>query len=292
MQNLDSSHNRITLPPINNRCSPTEGPSNPVITCPWHSSLALPKTKNGAEACDDTGVIEEELNFVRTMVDRINVRWRYFLVQPGLMQIMVPEIAEKLQQVSRYLDDTVSRFESTRIFLKTVILEGPDSVKGNEIVSRINAVHSHIGINPESQAFTFVLYTLSTQFIRSIRMNSAIAPSDREEEALFKVLRRVGIKMGASNIPEEYSNFVSQNEKFLQEIEVEKKDTSQSVAKQLIEKGVAPFSPWYRPFARHLGLSFVEPHVLDHLGIMPPPLAVRRCVRKLCQIITSQPVRN
>jgi uncharacterized protein (DUF2236 family) len=279
--------NQSCPPPRNVQHPPTESHTKPIGTCPWHTSLTLPGSDDIKESFQKSEVSQEDLNAVRSMVERLHIRWRYFLVQPGFMQIMVPEIAEKVRQASRYLNDTSSRFEATRVFLKTVILEGPDSERGEEILARINSVHSHIGIDPDSRAFTFVLFTLSHQFVHSIRINTNIAPTEKEEEALFKILRRVGVKMGAHTIPERYSEFVAANKDFLCQIECGERETSQSVAKQLLKKGVTPLPLWYRPVAKSLALSFVEPKILDHLGIKPPPSAVRSFVKSACKMMTT-----
>ncbi len=195
------------------------------------------------------------------------------------MQITVPEIAETVSRSQQYNRDPQNRIEATRSFLKSIILKGPDSLEGNQAIETANAVHHRLSINPQSPAFAFVLYTLSTEFIRSLRENSAVNPSFDEELALFKLVRRVGEKMGTTTGMMDYQSFIAANEEYRNAIWGLNASLPRTVAHQMLHSGLKRFPGASRRLASSVLLSLVGEPVLGQLELPHPSNTTRRVVR-------------
>jgi hypothetical protein len=250
----------------------------------WSSKLTSPR-RGPQEVLRNRELAQADLDTLRALFSRIRIPWRYFLAESLFLQISIPEIAAIVSNSRKYATDPRERFEATRNFFKTIILYGPDSPEGNAIITRVNQVHRDMGINPQSPAFSFVLYTLSCGFIDSIRRNSTHRPCPEDELALYRLMRRVSEKMGSDPLPLSYSDFVEANERFKRESWATASPTSEAVARSLLGNALARVPAAMRPFVRAAILSLVSTEVLTQLKLSQPSSLVRLAMRALfCSI--------
>lgn len=242
----------------------------------WSEDLRTPSEGSSPPS---TPISTRDLETVGELFSRIRIPWRIFLAHSLFQQITIPEIALTVSLSKRYAVNPKERMEATRAFLKTIILDGPDSPTGEAAIQRVNDVHREMGINPLGPAFSFVLYTLSHGLIESLRHNSSVAPSMDEELALFRFMRRVGEKMGASNIPLAYEEFVACNERFQAESWRARSNAPLEVARSIMENAFSRFPISIRPLVRSLALSLVGIEVLEQLHITPPNPLTRKVAR-------------
>lgn len=246
------------------------------LTPPRLSSQATPRTSELAQG---------DLDTLKALFSRIRIPWRFFLAESLFLQISIPEIAAIVSNSHKYATDPRERFEATRNFFKTIILHGPDSPEGDATIARVNKVHREMGVNPRSPAFSFVLYTLSSGFIDSIRRNSTHRPCLDEELALYRLMRRVSEKMGSDPLPSSYSDFIDANECFKRESWAAASPVSEEVARSLLDNALARMPVVVRPFLRAAILSLVSAEVLHQLKLRQPSSLVRSTMHALfCSI--------
>ncbi len=245
----------------------------------WAHELIPPRQE--PQHIYDRKLRDSDLEALCSLLSRIRIPWRYFLAESLFLQISIPEIAATVSNSRKYATSPWERFEATRHFFKTVLLNGPDSPEGDAIIARVNQVHRDMGIDPKSAAFGFVLYTLSHGFIDSIRRNSAYRPSPEEELALYRLMCRVGEKMGSDPFPLAYSDFIEANEHFKSNSWAIASETSAEVARSLLDNALARIPGFVRPLVRGAILSLVSAEVLNHLKLYRPPSLVRAAVRAL-----------
>lgn len=232
-------------------------------------------------------VTPEDLAAVRNLTSRIKIPWRFFIANSAFLQISIPEIASVVAGSQRYKTDPKARIESTRTFLKTLINEGPDSPASIAVIEKVNQVHRAIGITSDTPAFTFVIYTLSHGFIESLRQTSSVHPTRKEELAVFRLMKRVGERMGATvNMHDDYDTFVAANQQFQREQWASDSQKPQEVANSLLESAFARFSPLARPFLRAVALSLVAPETVAQLHLKEPPRLVRATIRSVLRTVT------
>jgi hypothetical protein len=187
----------------------------------------------------------------------------------------------------RYKSDPKARIESTRTFLKTIINQGPDSPAAIEAIKEVNRVHHSLGITSNSPAFTFVIYTLSHGFIDSLRSHSSVKPTRAEELAVFRLMRRVGQRMGATvNMHQQYEDFVSANQQFQREQWALNSTKPQEVANSLFETAFAKFPSPLRPLLRASALGLVSPETVAQLKLPPSPKLLRATIKSILRTLT------
>ncbi len=245
----------------------------------WAQALIPPRRE--PQEIYDRKLAESDLEELSFLFSRIRIPWRYFLAESLFLQISIPEIASIVSNSRKHSTDPWKRFEATRHFFKTILLHGPDSPEGDAIIARVNQVHRDMGIDPKSTAFSFVLYTLSRGFIDSIRRNSTYRPSPDEELALYRLMCRLGEKMGSDPLPRTYSDFIETNEHFKRNAWAMASATSEEVARSLLDNALARIPGFVRPLVRGAILSLVSTEVLNQLKLCPPPSLARATMRLL-----------
>lgn len=254
------------------------GASAPYVSA-WTRDLWTPETRHQVPTAGTPPLSREDLITVQQLFSRIHVPWRLFLAHSLFQQITIPEVAVAVSLSKRYATNPKERMEATRTFLKTIILDGPDSPTGEAAIKRVNEVHQEMGIDPLRPAFSFVLYTLSRGLTESLANNSSIDPTFEEELALFRFMRRVGEKMGALNIPSNYGEFLESSERFKRECWDSSSSEPRKVAQSLLDNAFLRIPSALRPLVRGLVLSLVEPETLKQLGIKPPSALTRTIAR-------------
>jgi len=245
----------------------------------WGRALSTPTTREALLDDALSPLSRSDLTTVQGLFSRIHLPWRLFLADSLFQQITIPEVAVAVSLSKRYATNPKERMEATLAFLKTIVLDGPDSPTGEAAINKVNEVHQEMGIDPLRPAFSFVLYTLSRGLIRSLRNNSSIEPTFEEELALFRFMRRTGEKMGASNIPSNYEEFIESSERFKTECWSSRSSVPREVAQSLLDNAFSRVPGAVRPLLRGLVLSLVEPGVLKQLGIKPPSPLTRKIAR-------------
>jgi uncharacterized protein (DUF2236 family) len=253
--------------------------ASPRAQC-WAEGLVIPQGEQH-ENVTSTLFTPADLETLQSLFSRIRLPWRYFLAESMFLQISIPEIAATVSNSRRYTTDPQERFEATRNFFKTLVLHGPDSPEGSAVIARANQVHRDIGIDPQTSAFNFVLYTLSHGFMESIHRNSRHYPSTGEKLALYQLMRRVGEKMGASLHPTSYADFIEENEQFKRDAWEASSPLSRELARSLLDNALERMPRFMRPFMLSAILSLVSPETLLQLELPSPSQLTRSVVRKL-----------
>jgi hypothetical protein len=224
---------------------------------------------------------------VRGLIARIKIPWRVFIANSVFLQISIPEIASLVSKSQGYKNNPRARIESTRSFLKTVINQGPDSPAAIKAIEEVNKVHQSVGVTSNSPAFTFVIYTLSHGFIDSLRKNSSVNPTPEEELAVFRLMKRVGERMGATtNMHERYDDFVRANQQFQKEQWALNSTQPPKVASSLLERAFGEPSSPIHSLLSAVALSLVSPETVTQLNLKPPPKPVRATIRSILHALT------
>ncbi len=121
----------------------------------------------------------------------------------------VPTISGLLHRTGEFIQRPQKRYDDTDIMISALMEQGYDSLPGQAVLARMNAIHGRFPIANEDYVYvlsTFVFVPLAW-FERYGRRH----PTGHEREALFQFWRQVGLRMGIRDIPESYEAFQAYN---------------------------------------------------------------------------------
>lgn len=191
-----------------------------------------------ASEAPSTTFTERDRKEVDALFTRVQLKLRFFMLNSLFHQITAPGLAEVMSKESYASADPKSRFEGTRAFVKTIVRTGFQSNESRAVVDRVRALHEQAGVDPNSQEFEYVLYTLSHVLTETLRYKSGVVPNKRQEHALYRLFTEVGYELGRTLRAGRYSQFVRRNKSFEEKNLARPSLSSQLLANELLDQSV------------------------------------------------------
>jgi hypothetical protein len=202
--------------------------------------------------------------------------------------LVMPVIAGFTNRTGTYAADMERRYRATARFVHVMLSYGPDSPEGEAVIAAINAKHQALGIPCRLAEFEFVLYIMTHKCCQLAAQFGGRPLRRREQLAWFRLWRRVGQKMGASGIPDDYGLFIQRNQALEQKWLQRPSRVGRQVARNVVATAASHFPRCLRPVV-HQGLyALLNPEMSASLGLPRAHPLSRRClilgvrVTKLC----------
>ena len=124
----------------------------------------------------------------------------------------MPSISGLLAHTGEFLQRPRKRYDDTGLMVAELLRHGPNSARGDEVISRLNRIHGAYPIRDED--YRYVLSTFVAEPIRWLARYGWRPLSAAEQEALFRFWRLVGERMGIPGIPPDLPALLAFNQAF------------------------------------------------------------------------------
>ncbi|NEQ53273.1 MAG: DUF2236 domain-containing protein [Leptolyngbya sp. SIO3F4] len=131
-----------------------------------------------------------------------------------LRTFCVPSIAQLLDKTGEFQHHTQKRYDDTGIIVSGLFKWGYDHPRGQEFLSRMNAIHGRFPI--ENRDYLYVLSTFIYEPVRWCDRFGWRSLSELEKQAMYHFWVAVGKRMGIVNIPNSYGAFEDYNQAYEQ----------------------------------------------------------------------------
>jgi hypothetical protein len=97
------------------------------------------------------------------------------------------------------------RYDDTRLLISHFLEDGYDSPFGTAAIARMNTIHGHFSIPNDD--YLFVLSTFISYPINWVKQYGYRPMTGKEQTAWFNFFRKIGERMGMSDIPADWPGF-------------------------------------------------------------------------------------
>ncbi|MFM7361206.1 MAG: dephospho-CoA kinase [Cyanobium sp.] len=193
-----------------------------------------------------------------------------------LKTFCVPSIAGLLDRTGEFAQRPRKRYDDTGLMVAELLRLGPDSDAGGAVIARLNRIHGHYAIS--NADFIYVLSGFVAEPIRWLQRYGWRSLTDREEQALYRLWRRVGQRMGLAAIPASLEELLAFNQQF-EAGQFSAAPANARVAGATLAMLLRDWPAPLRPAIRRLLQALPEATVSVSLGWPQPPAPLQTAVR-------------
>jgi len=205
----------------------------------------------------------------------------------------VPSISSVLSATGEFRDRPQKRYDDTVLLMAELAAHGYDSERGKEALRIINRVHGRYRISPDDMRY--VLSTFVYDPIDWINQFGWRPLSTSECVAGFHFYRQVGLRMGISDIPDDFNEFRA----FKRDYERTRftfAETNREIGRYTLALMCSWYPPPLRPAVRLGVRSLLDDRMLAAFGFEPAPAwmvrATREALRARSAVVRRMPVRK
>jgi hypothetical protein len=193
-----------------------------------------------------------------------------------LRTFAVPSISRLLHATGQYEQEGQKRVDDTRAILAEIVVPGPTSVRGREMIAHLGEIHRHYRIANDDYLLTLAALAVSPIEHVDVWGHRPMRPHERA--AWYEVIRQLGVEMKLSDVPPTYEAMVAFRSRY--EARAVRYDAAnEAVARALIDVLANTLPPPLRRLvAPTIALMLGAPHVVAALGLRPPTTAERRLI--------------
>jgi hypothetical protein len=193
-----------------------------------------------------------------------------------LRTFAVPSISRLLAATGQYVHEGQKRVDDTRAILAEIMMPGPTSARGGEMIAHLNRIHGHYTIANDDYLLTLAALAVSPIEHVDVWGHRPMRPHERA--AWYAVFRQLGERMGLTNIPPTYEAMVafrSRYEAAAVRYDPANVEVARAVLRVLADALPAPLQRIVEPT---VALLLGAPHVVAALGLRAPTSAERRLI--------------
>ena len=182
----------------------------------------------------------------------------------------VPSISGLLAKTGEFESRTRKRYDDTELILSEILEHGPDSVRGQAALARMNAMHGAYRIANEDMLY--VLSTFVFEPIRWIESHGWRRLTEVERQAIFAYFRDLGGRMGIRDIPKDLESFEAFNRRFEAE-RFAPAESNARIARATTDLLIGFYLPARLvPLGRPLVATMMDPPLRHAMGVADPPV--------------------
>ena len=105
----------------------------------------------------------------------------------------------------KFIDNPELRYDDSELIMREIFEHGINSSRGQKSVKRLNNIHSHFNIDNDSYLYVLALFVyVPIKLINNFEWRKF---TEKEINAIVKVIKGVGEEMNIKNIPNNYEGF-------------------------------------------------------------------------------------
>lgn len=193
-----------------------------------------------------------------------------------LRTFAVPSISRLLHATRQYEEEGRRRVDDTQAILSEIIVPGPRSARGREMIDHLGKIHDHYKIANDDMLTT--LAALAVAPVEHVARFAHRPMRSREVEAWYEVWRQVGEGMGIADVPRSYEGLRDFRDAY--EARVVRYDpANEAVARALLAVLREELPPPLRPLVEPTtSVLLAAPHISAALGLRQPTRPERRLI--------------
>ena len=115
-------------------------------------------------------------------------------------------IYPRLSINNKFIDNPELRYDDSELIMREVFEHGVYSERGQKSIKRLNFIHSHFNIDNESYLYVLALFVyVPVKLINNFEWRKF---TDKEINAIVKIISDVGKEMKIKNVPDTYQGFI------------------------------------------------------------------------------------
>ena len=190
-----------------------------------------------------------------------------------LKTFCLPSISALLSRTGEFEQRPRKRYDDTGLMVAELLRHGPDSGAGSAVIQRLNRIHGHYAI--ANADFLYVLSGFVAEPIRWLERYGWRPLSGDEQQALFRVWRHVGARMGIADLPTTLEQLLALNTQVETQL-FASAASNRRVADATLAMLLAGWPPPLRPPLAALLRGALPAGVSTSLGWSPAPTWLQR----------------
>ena len=116
-------------------------------------------------------------------------------------------IYPRLSINNKFIDNPELRYDDSELIMREVFEHGVYSERGQKAIKRLNFIHSHFNIDNESYLYVLALFVyVPVKLINNFEWRKF---TEKEINAIVKVISDVGKEMKIKNVPDSYQGYIN-----------------------------------------------------------------------------------